>query len=74
MRAVPPALSIARARLGWGNLAHRTAARAQRHGRPTEMQTYNRTLIGLGMELEFINLGNGETLRRVEGRLTKRAD
>ena len=39
-----------------------------------EMQTYHRTLTGLGMELEFINVGNGETIRRVEGRLTKRAN
>ena len=38
------------------------------------MQTYNRTLSDMGMALEFISVENGETARRVEGRLTKRAD
>jgi len=38
------------------------------------MQTYNRTLSDMGMELEFISVQNGETVRRVEGRLTKHAD
>ncbi len=38
------------------------------------MQTYNRTLSDMGMALEFISVQNGETMRRVEGRLTKRAD
>ncbi len=36
------------------------------------MQTYNRTLSDMGMTLEFISIENGETARRVEGRLTKR--
>ena len=39
-----------------------------------EMQTYKRVLSGLGMELEFTSVSDGTTLRRVEGRLTKRAD
>ena len=38
------------------------------------MQTYKRTLSDMGMALEFISIKNGETARRVEGRLTKRAD
>lgn len=38
------------------------------------MQTYNRTLSDMGMALEFISVQNGETVRRVEGRLTKRAN
>ncbi len=38
------------------------------------MQTYNRTLSDMGMTLEFISIENGETARRVEGRLTKRAN
>ncbi|MDP6474480.1 MAG: hypothetical protein QF449_13390 [Alphaproteobacteria bacterium] len=38
------------------------------------MQTYNRTLSDMGMALEFISIENGETARRVEGRLTKRSD
>ena len=36
------------------------------------MQTYHRTLSDMGMALEFISIKNGETARRVEGRLTKR--
>jgi hypothetical protein len=38
------------------------------------MQTYNRTLSDMGMALEFISIKNGETARKVEGRLTKRTD
>ncbi|MBT3171225.1 MAG: hypothetical protein HN333_07325 [Rhodospirillaceae bacterium] len=38
------------------------------------MQTYNRTLSDMGMQLEFISVQNGETVRRVEGRLTKHAN
>lgn len=38
------------------------------------IQTYNRTLSDLGMELEFISVRNGETARRVEGRLTKQSN
>lgn len=38
------------------------------------VQTYNRTLSDLGMELEFISVRSGETMRRVEGRLTKYAN
>jgi hypothetical protein len=38
------------------------------------MQTYNRTLSDMGMALEFISVQNGETVRRVEGRLTKRTN
>ncbi len=37
------------------------------------MQTYKRTLSDLGMSLEFTSVRDGETLRRVEGRLTKRS-
>ena len=38
------------------------------------MQTYNRTLSDMGMALQFISIKNGETARKVEGRLTKRTD
>jgi len=38
------------------------------------VQTYNRTLSDLGMALEFISIHSGETVRRVEGRLTKYAN
>lgn len=38
------------------------------------VQTYNRTLSDLGMELEFVSVRSGETMRRVEGRLTKYAN
>jgi hypothetical protein len=38
------------------------------------MQTYNRTLSDMGMALEFISVQNGQTVRRVEGRLTKQTD
>lgn len=38
------------------------------------MQTYNRTLSEMGMALEFISVQNGQTVRRVEGRLTKQTD
>jgi hypothetical protein len=38
------------------------------------MQTYNRTLSDLGMALEFISVRDGETARRVTGRLTKQSD
>ena len=38
------------------------------------MQTYQRTLSDMGMALEFISIKNGETARRVEGRLTKRTN
>lgn len=38
------------------------------------IQTYNRTLNDLGMALEFISVRNGETARRVEGRLTKQSN
>jgi hypothetical protein len=38
------------------------------------MQTYNRTLTDMGMELEFISVKNGEAARSVEGRLTKRSN
>ncbi len=34
----------------------------------------NRKLSDMGMELEFISVENSETARRVEGRLTKRAN
>ena len=38
------------------------------------MQTYNRTLSDMGMALEFISIQNGETTRKVEGRLTKQSN
>ncbi len=38
------------------------------------MKTYNRTLSDMGMALEFISVQNGQTVRRVEGRLTKQTD
>lgn len=38
------------------------------------MQTYNRTVNDLGMALEFISVRDGETARRVTGRLTKQSD
>ena len=49
-------------------------ARAVLEGGDYVMQTYNRTLSDMGMALEFISIENGETARRVEGRLTKRSD
>jgi hypothetical protein len=38
------------------------------------MQTYKRTLSDLGMALEFTSVSDGTTLRKVEARLTKRAN
>lgn len=39
-----------------------------------EMQTYDRTLSGLGMQLEFSRLVDGDVKRTVRGQLTKFAD
>ncbi|SLN74664.1 hypothetical protein [Oceanibacterium hippocampi] len=39
-----------------------------------EMQVYDRTLSGLGMELEFRRIIDGETARTARGRLIKVAD
>ena len=36
-----------------------------------QIQTYDRTLTGTGMQLDFASRTNGEALRRVEGRLVK---
>ncbi len=39
-----------------------------------ELQSYDRTLTGSGMELRFMRLSDGEPVRRVTGRLVKIAD
>ncbi len=39
-----------------------------------EMQVYNRTLSGLGMELEFTRVEDGEPVRTAKGRLVKHAN
>ncbi len=39
-----------------------------------EMQTYDRTLTGFGMELTFTRVENGRAMRQVTGRLIKTAD
>ncbi len=39
-----------------------------------EMQTYDRTLTGLGMELTFSRIENGREMRQVTGKLIKTAD
>ena len=38
------------------------------------IQTYDRTLTGTGMQLDFASRTNGEAVRRVEGRLVKAAN
>jgi hypothetical protein len=39
-----------------------------------EMQVYDRTLSGLGMELEFTRVEDGEPVRTAKGRLVKHAN
>ncbi len=39
-----------------------------------ELQTYRRTLSGLGMELEFVRVSDGEPVRTAKGRLVKHAN
>ncbi len=60
--------------LGWASISERTLSihvmRITDAG-GYSVQTYNRTLEGTGMRLQFVNVSNGEPQREVDARLVK---
>ncbi len=63
--------------LAWAYVANATLTlhiMAVRDDGGYEINTYNRTLSGTGMDLQFTSRRNGEAIRTVEGRLVKAAN
>lgn len=60
--------------LGWASISERTLSIHVMRITDTggySIQTYNRTLDGTGMRLQFVNVANGEPQREVDARLVK---